>query len=137
MGETRSVRSARPCSPSWPGRGRPGSIPNWNCVPPRGPTASGSGGGPGNRAATPPDARGAGRRGGVAAARERTRSARLQYRHLAMNTPRRATGSAALAAIDEIYARQILDSRGNPTVEVDVLLDDGTEGRAAAPSGAS
>jgi enolase len=42
-----------------------------------------------------------------------------------------------LATIDEIYARQILDSRGNPTVEVDVLLDDGTEGRAAAPSGAS
>src|SRR5215467_6757440 len=42
-----------------------------------------------------------------------------------------------LAAIDAIHARQILDSRGNPTVEVDVELDDGTQARAAAPSGAS
>lgn len=39
--------------------------------------------------------------------------------------------------IDEIVAREILDSRGNPTVEVDVLLDDGAFGRAAVPSGAS
>jgi enolase len=39
--------------------------------------------------------------------------------------------------IDLIQARQILDSRGNPTVEVDVLLEDGTLGRAAVPSGAS
>ena len=37
----------------------------------------------------------------------------------------------------EIYARQILDSRGNPTVEVDVLTDEGSVGRAAVPSGAS
>jgi len=42
-----------------------------------------------------------------------------------------------LATIDEIRARQILDSRGNPTLEVEVSLDDGAEGRAAAPSGAS
>jgi enolase len=42
-----------------------------------------------------------------------------------------------LAAIDAIHARQILDSRGNPTVEVEVALDDGSEARAAAPSGAS
>jgi enolase len=42
-----------------------------------------------------------------------------------------------LAAIDAIHARQILDSRGNPTIEVDVALDDGTQARAAAPSGAS
>ena len=42
-----------------------------------------------------------------------------------------------LAAIDAIHARQILDSRGNPTVEVEVSLDDGTQARAAAPSGAS
>src|SRR5450432_4433063 len=40
-------------------------------------------------------------------------------------------------AIEFIQARQILDSRGNPTVEVDVLLEDGTVGRAAVPSGAS
>ncbi|KIT15885.1 phosphopyruvate hydratase [Jannaschia aquimarina] len=39
--------------------------------------------------------------------------------------------------IADIHARQILDSRGNPTVEVDVTLDDGTQGRAAVPSGAS
>ncbi len=39
--------------------------------------------------------------------------------------------------IDEIIAREILDSRGNPTVEVDVCLKDGTLGRAAVPSGAS
>ncbi len=41
------------------------------------------------------------------------------------------------ASIEEIIARQILDSRGNPTVEVEVYLDDTTMGRAAAPSGAS
>ncbi len=42
-----------------------------------------------------------------------------------------------MAIIEEIVAREILDSRGNPTVEVDVLLDDGAFGRAAVPSGAS
>jgi enolase len=40
-------------------------------------------------------------------------------------------------AIVDITAREILDSRGNPTVEVDVLLEDGSYGRAAVPSGAS
>ncbi len=42
-----------------------------------------------------------------------------------------------MSAIIDITAREILDSRGNPTVEVDVLLEDGSEGRAAVPSGAS
>ena len=42
-----------------------------------------------------------------------------------------------MALIDAIHAREILDSRGNPTVEVEVLLDDGSLGRAAVPSGAS
>jgi len=42
-----------------------------------------------------------------------------------------------MARIAELKAREILDSRGNPTVEVDVVLDDGTLGRAAVPSGAS
>ncbi len=42
-----------------------------------------------------------------------------------------------MSSIIEIHAREILDSRGNPTVEVDVLLEDGTMGRAAVPSGAS
>ena len=41
------------------------------------------------------------------------------------------------AAIADVHAREILDSRGNPTVEADLLLDDGTIGRAAVPSGAS
>ena len=39
--------------------------------------------------------------------------------------------------IKQVKAREIIDSRGNPTVEVDVILDDGTLGRAAVPSGAS
>ena len=39
--------------------------------------------------------------------------------------------------IDDVIAREILDSRGNPTIEVDVYLEDGTRGRAAVPSGAS
>src|SRR5258708_31436253 len=39
--------------------------------------------------------------------------------------------------IEFVRGRQILDSRGNPTVEVDVILEDGTLGRAAVPSGAS
>ena len=39
--------------------------------------------------------------------------------------------------IETIKAREILDSRGNPTVEVDVILDSGIMGRAAVPSGAS
>jgi len=42
-----------------------------------------------------------------------------------------------MTAIIDIHAREILDSRGNPTVEVDVLLEDGSMGRAAVPSGAS
>jgi enolase len=42
-----------------------------------------------------------------------------------------------MAVIEDIWAREILDSRGNPTVEVEILLDDGTEARAAVPSGAS
>jgi enolase len=42
-----------------------------------------------------------------------------------------------MTAIADITAREILDSRGNPTVEVDVILEDGTLGRAAVPSGAS
>ncbi|MBX9730935.1 MAG: phosphopyruvate hydratase [Sphingomonas sp.] len=42
-----------------------------------------------------------------------------------------------MTAIIDIHARQIVDSRGNPTVEVDVMLEDGSFGRAAVPSGAS
>ncbi len=42
-----------------------------------------------------------------------------------------------MSAIVDIVGREILDSRGNPTVECDVLLESGTMGRAAVPSGAS
>ena len=42
-----------------------------------------------------------------------------------------------MSAIIDIKAREILDSRGNPTVEVDVMLESGAEGRAAVPPGAS
>src|SRR5688572_1317272 len=56
-------------------------------------------------------------------------------------TPAALQGSArqegASVEIEDIRAREILDSRGNPTVEVDVVLEDGSAGRAAVPSGAS
>ena len=42
-----------------------------------------------------------------------------------------------MSDIIDVYGRQVLDSRGNPTVEVNVLLDDGAIGRAIVPSGAS
>src|SRR4051794_768536 len=42
-----------------------------------------------------------------------------------------------MSSISNIKAREILDSRGNPTLEVDVILADGSAGRAAVPSGAS
>ena len=42
-----------------------------------------------------------------------------------------------MTLIDDVRAREILDSRGNPTVEVEVFLDTGAMGRAAVPSGAS
>ena len=43
----------------------------------------------------------------------------------------------AYLEIEKVVGREILDSRGNPTVEVDVVLDDGSFGRAIVPSGAS
>src|SRR6185369_9132965 len=49
----------------------------------------------------------------------------------------RQQGNSPMSAILDIHARQILDSRGNPTVEVDVTLESGATGRAAVPSGAS
>src|SRR5690606_17136478 len=52
---------------------------------------------------------------------------------LTQRTPKMMSGSI----IDSIHARQIFDSRGNPTVEVEVTLMDGAQGRAAVPSGAS
>ncbi len=49
----------------------------------------------------------------------------------------RRRGSEALSAIDQVIAREVLDSRGNPTVEAEVMLDSGSRGRAISPSGAS
>src|SRR5678809_1810124 len=42
-----------------------------------------------------------------------------------------------MSLIEQIWAREIMDSRGNPTIEAEVVLEDGTTGRAAVPSGAS
>src|SRR5690606_451830 len=42
-----------------------------------------------------------------------------------------------MAIIEDVIGREVLDSRGNPTVEVEILLDDGSFGRAIVPSGAS
>ncbi|HET6830885.1 MAG TPA: phosphopyruvate hydratase, partial [Solirubrobacterales bacterium] len=42
-----------------------------------------------------------------------------------------------MPAITDVHGRQILDSRGNPTVEVEVVVEGGARGRAAVPSGAS
>ena len=42
-----------------------------------------------------------------------------------------------MSVIESVYAREVLDSRGNPTVEVEVVLESGAEGRAIVPSGAS
>src|SRR5215475_13160057 len=58
------------------------------------------------------------------------RSARPDAQHVTGKEP-------AVSSIEAIHARQILDSRGNPTLEVEVALDDGILGRAAVPSGAS
>src|SRR5438477_11865683 len=52
-------------------------------------------------------------------------------------TNARKTSSTQIHTIAGVTGRQILDSRGNPTVEADVILEDGTRGRAAVPSGAS
>src|SRR5690242_5206475 len=66
-------------------------------------------------------------------ARPGARPIRLRLRSYCYAPARRK----AMTAIADVHARQILDSRGNPTVEVDVTLEDGSMGRAAVPSGAS
>src|SRR5947209_2835702 len=53
------------------------------------------------------------------------------------SAPRMQQRNPAMTAIVDIIGREILDSRGNPTVEVDVVLEDGSRGRAGVPSGAS
>ena len=66
---------------------------------------------------------------------------RLHHR-IALNTPHLNPGTqpsnrSNMTEIVSINAREILDSRGNPTVEADVVLENGIRGRAAVPSGAS
>lgn len=63
---------------------------------------------------------------------------RLQKEKATISTNKSQTNKpSTMSYIIEVHARQILDSRGNPTVEVDVVTDDGALGRAAVPSGAS
>src|SRR5437588_9054497 len=61
------------------------------------------------------------------------------HRGLAVEAPQHPSRihEALMTAIIDIIGREILDSRGNPTVEVDVVLENGSTGRAAVPSGAS
>src|SRR5215218_4049601 len=59
------------------------------------------------------------------------------YRRMVPATDTAQTGSAMTPTITRVHGREILDSRGNPSVEVDVTLSDGNHGRAAVPSGAS
>src|SRR5699024_7396985 len=77
---------------------------------------------------------------GAAAPRSWNNGQRYGDRHhgatATRQTPELPQG-AHMALIEQVGAREILDSRGNPTVEVEVLLDDGSFGRAAVPSGAS
>jgi enolase len=64
---------------------------------------------------------------------------RLNHRVVSQSfaTPNQSNYRSNMTEIVSIHAREILDSRGNPTVEADVLLDSGAKGRAAVPSGAS
>src|SRR5208283_5445767 len=62
---------------------------------------------------------------------------RVHFRVLTRFVPYYRRKVFTMALISEIFAQEILDSRGNPTIEVEVLLDDGSSGRAAVPSGAS
>src|SRR6266480_961923 len=77
-----------------------------------------------------------GRRGGAARRRRRPALRRAAARR-AGQLLRPGQGNAHVSAIESVHARQILDSRGNPTVEVDVRLDSSALGRSAVPSGAS
>src|SRR5947199_8835499 len=66
----------------------------------------------------------------------RVDSRRIERPRANSREPWRRSETVGLS-IDDVVAREILDSRGNPTIEVDVILEDGTLGRAAVPSGAS
>jgi enolase len=75
--------------------------------------------------------------GQVAVDRRPGLNERMQHRVLGYGTNLQRTNRRIMTEIVSIHAREILDSRGNPTVEADVLLSGGAMGRAAVPSGAS
>ena len=111
---TSSPRTARPSAPS------AGRVPGWLLRrPPEHPT-------PGAL----PASCGAGRSAGC-------RVGRARLGPEPSLPPPSSTKESGVASIEAVGAREILDSRGNPTVEVEVALDDGTLARAAVPSGAS
>ena len=116
-----STRSATCCSPPSTSRASSRSTRSWRCAPP--PTASAG--------------RVRGRRGPrrIRGRRLGRSGLRRPARVLRAGPPER--GDLPLSKIDTLHARQILDSRGNPTVEVDLVLESGAQGRAAVPSGAS
>src|SRR5215469_1390296 len=70
-------------------------------------------------------------------AEQKTAKFRYETAARSCRSPHDPTAGVAMTAIVDIIGREILDSRGNPTVEVDVVLEDGSMGRAAVPSGAS
>ena len=70
-------------------------------------------------------------------ARRAPRQARPSERGVTAIARRRERSGDAVSSIERVHARQILDSRGNPTVEVEVGLRSGAHGHAAVPSGAS
>ncbi len=126
---TRAAAWGRSCSRWWPRPAGRASTPSLSCAPPPGATLT--------RCA-------AGKRTSAVTRRIRTETSRSAW---PVPTPavtplgsitdksHRASG-VVVASIEAVHARQILDSRGNPTLEVEVALDDGSLGRAAAPSGA-
>src|SRR5450755_2431240 len=163
----RSARPAPSCSPSRPGPARRGWIPSWSSVPPPGPTVTACEPGrpphgPGRAPRQDPEAFWVPRPpkgfSFPEPGRRRPPHSRLPPRPAWSVRPGAGglLGSCrnpcepctdpprchrqelvTVASIEGIFARQILDSRGNPTVEVEVVLDDGSLGRAAVPSGAS
>ena len=64
-------------------------------------------------------------------------TARSRTRHFATQHRSTSASRSPMSAIVDVIAREILDSRGNPTIEADVVLESGVSGRAAVPSGAS
>ncbi len=142
----RSARSAGSCSRLSAGPEPLTSIPSSNCARPRWLTQTGCAPGRPTRASQA----GASWRTRCELAKQVRTSPAAPVAACPVRSPARAllgsnpslqrrytAGALTVASIEGIFARQILDSRGNPTIEVEVVLDDGSLGRAAVPSGAS